>query len=37
LKQSFASVKHVKTKIVCTRVFATQRFRNTYIQVLAVD
>ena len=37
LKQRFASVKHVKTEIVCTRVFAIKRFRNTYIQVLAVD
>ena len=37
LKQSFASVKHVKTETVCTRVFAIKRFRNTYIQVLTVD
>ena len=37
LKQSFASVKHVKTEIVCKRVSSKERFINTYIQVLTVE
>jgi hypothetical protein len=37
LKKSFASVKHVETEIVCTRVSSITRFRNKYIQVMTVD